>query len=87
MGHELEKLVLGEFRESTLFYEENFIGGIYFGRFWGVCSWFHVGALRRGDNLCYSFVLEEFELGILVVFNSKNNRYWRGSFTKNNRRW
>jgi hypothetical protein len=52
MGHELEKFVLGEFEALTLIYEEKLVGGIEIGLFLEFCSWFHVRALRRGDQWC-----------------------------------
>jgi hypothetical protein len=57
----MEEIVLGEFWEITLFYEENLFGGIGNGGFLMVCSGSHVVLLRRGDNAVH---LEEFNLGL-----------------------
>jgi hypothetical protein len=46
----MEIIVLGEFREFTLIYEENFGGGIYFWWFWGFWAGVHVAHVRRGDS-------------------------------------
>jgi hypothetical protein len=48
LGHELDFIVLEEFYDFTLNYEEKLFGGIGNWDFLGVCSWFHVGLLRRG---------------------------------------
>jgi hypothetical protein len=53
MGHEMEKLFLGEFSVFTLNCEENVFGGIGIWWFLGFCSWFHVGVVRGGgDFVC-----------------------------------
>jgi hypothetical protein len=62
MGREMEKVVLGEFRDSTLIYEENDFGGILFWGFLKFYSCIHVGALRRGGTSCFFWVLGEFYL-------------------------
>jgi hypothetical protein len=55
--------VLGEFMGFTLICEEKLIGGILNWTFFVFWSGFHGSSLRRGDNLCYSFV----NLGNLIV--------------------
>jgi hypothetical protein len=46
----MEIIVLGEFWEFTLNYEENCGGGIYFWWFWGFWAGVHVSPLRWGDS-------------------------------------
>jgi hypothetical protein len=53
----MDKDVLGEFERFTLIYEEKSFGGIGNWCFLGVYSGSHVSTLRRGDNLCYFFVI------------------------------
>jgi hypothetical protein len=61
-------LFLEEFYDFTLFYEENGFGGILIWSFLGACSGFHVGSLRRGDNMCVSYVrLGEFKGTLLYM--------------------
>jgi hypothetical protein len=45
--------VLGEFRGSTLIYEEKLSGGIRIYSFFGFWAEVHVGVLRRGDHLVF----------------------------------
>jgi hypothetical protein len=42
--------VLGEFGEFTLFYEENYFGGIQIYSFLRIWAGSHVSPLRRGTN-------------------------------------
>jgi hypothetical protein len=44
----MEEIVLGEFRGSTLIYEEILFGGIEIRCFFGVYPGFHVEGVRRG---------------------------------------
>jgi translation elongation factor EF-4 len=46
----MENVVLGEFRDFVLNYEENKFGEFGFGFFFGFCSMFHVGLVRRGGS-------------------------------------
>jgi hypothetical protein len=50
MGHEVARNVLGEFLGSTLFYEENGLGGIEIYSFLRLWAWVHRGWVRRGDH-------------------------------------
>jgi hypothetical protein len=50
LGHELDKIVLGEFNGFTLIYEENFGRGDLDLGFFCVWAGIHVGLLRRGDT-------------------------------------
>jgi hypothetical protein len=49
----MEEIVLGEFRDSTLIYEENYNGGIKIWAFLGFCSGFHVEVMRRGGTVVF----------------------------------
>jgi hypothetical protein len=42
-----------EFKEITLFCEENIFGGIEIWCFSEFCSWVHVRVLRRGDHCVF----------------------------------
>jgi hypothetical protein len=55
--------VLGEFMGFMLIYEEKLVGGILNWTFFVFWSVVRGSSLRRGDNLCYSFV----NLGNLIV--------------------
>jgi hypothetical protein len=46
----MENVVLGEFWDFVLNYEENKFGGIWIWVFLGFCSMFHVGLVRRGGS-------------------------------------
>jgi hypothetical protein len=72
----MENNVLGEFGESTLFYEEIYFGGIWIGTFLGFYSLVHVELLRRG-GLCV-------RLGGILLGRSPVNVNGRGFTPKDN---
>jgi hypothetical protein len=52
--------------------EENYLGGIEIGVFWGLWAWFHVEVGRRGGSLCFFCVLEEHFWSIGGIFVSRS---------------
>jgi hypothetical protein len=49
--------VFGGILDFTLFYEENVIGGIGLRFFWGILGGGATWSWRRGDTLCFKWVL------------------------------